>query len=435
MKNIAIERTQNYLSQIRGSVTYKAVAMGASFLAIPLMIRYLGQESYGVWSTLLTVMSWLVFFDFGVGNGVRNKVAEALAVNNSALARDYIATGCGLIGLIAAVLFFATLAGSFFVPWQHVFNTGALTEPNLRNAVQVTLAFVTLNFWLSMVNSVIGAVQKAAITALGQMISNVVALALICFLSRGNSQSITYIALVYGLSITLANAFLIGWFRRNYSQLCAFPFIIKKHVRPLLSFGLQFFVIQSAVLVVFATDKILITQLLGPQFVAQYDVTTKLFGVIVFAHALVSGPLWSAYTDAFQRNDFNWIKSMLHKQHLVFLASVALVLILGLLFGTVAEIWVGDAVRVDSRLVICAGIFTIVSVWNNVYAMLSNGIGKIRLQMITALTGMLLNVPLAFAFVKIFNMGIAGIVLANVLCLLIGSIALPVQMRLMFKNI
>ena len=34
----------------------------------------------------------------------------------------------------------------------------------------------------------------------------------------------------------------------------------------------------------------------------------KLFSVITFAHALVSGPLWSAYTDAYHRGDFVWIE-------------------------------------------------------------------------------------------------------------------------------
>jgi Na+-driven multidrug efflux pump len=111
-----------------------------------------------------------------------------------------------------------------------------------------------------------------------------------------------------------------------------------------------------------------------------------------------------------------------------------MVLMLGLMFGDVVEIWVGDAVRVDSDFVMYVGIFTIVSVWNNVYAMLSNGIGKVKLQMITALTGMLLNVPLALVFVKYFGMGVEGVVLANVICLLFGSVALPIQMYFILRK-
>lgn len=39
--DVSKERTRNYLHQIKGAVVYKAVVMLASFLAIPLMIRYL----------------------------------------------------------------------------------------------------------------------------------------------------------------------------------------------------------------------------------------------------------------------------------------------------------------------------------------------------------------------------------------------------------
>ena len=65
--DFAKERTRNYQNQINGAVFNKALAMMASFLSIPLMILYLGQEHFDVWLTLLTVMSWVVLFDRGVG--------------------------------------------------------------------------------------------------------------------------------------------------------------------------------------------------------------------------------------------------------------------------------------------------------------------------------------------------------------------------------
>ena len=143
--NASKERTRNYLHQVKGAVVYKALAMLASFLAIPMMIRYLGQEQFGVWSTLLTVMSWIVFFDLGVGNGLRNKVAEALAKNDKAEAANYIASGYSLIGLIALGVWALVTATSFFMPWQVVFNTQAIPEASLRLTVQVAVFFVVLN--------------------------------------------------------------------------------------------------------------------------------------------------------------------------------------------------------------------------------------------------------------------------------------------------
>ena len=42
-----------------------------------------------------------------------------------------------------------------------------------------------------------------------------------------------------------------------------------------------------------------------------------------------------------------------------------------------------------------------------------NGVGKIRLQLITASISIIINIPLSILFVRTFGMGIEGIVLAT----------------------
>ena len=102
---VSQDRTNNYVRQVKGSVLFKGLAVAATFLAVPLMIRYLGQEQYGIWSTLLSIMSWVVFFDLGIGNGLRNKLAESLAKHQVSEAAGYIASGYTWIGAISVLLF------------------------------------------------------------------------------------------------------------------------------------------------------------------------------------------------------------------------------------------------------------------------------------------------------------------------------------------
>ena len=308
---VSKERTRNYLFQIKGTVVYKALAMGASFLSIPLMIHYLGTEQFGVWSTLLTVMSWIVFFDLGIGNGLRNMVAETLAKNEQKEAANYIASGYSLIGLIAlGLLVFGTTA-SFALHWQIIFNTQSVAETTLRHTVQIALFFIVLNFWIGLIGALLGAIQKTSMTALGQLISNIASLLLVYILSKTTNASMSYLAAAYGVSMVTANAVLSLWFYHHHSELRPKLYFDKQHIHPLLSVGVQFFVIQLAVLVIFTTDKMLITQLFGPQFVTQYEVVFKLFSLISLVHTLISAPLWSAYTEAYQRRDMAWIKNML----------------------------------------------------------------------------------------------------------------------------
>lgn len=424
---LSAERSRNYLRQIKGAVVYKAVAMAASFLAIPLMIGYLGQERFGVWSTLLTVMSWIVFFDLGIGNGLRNKVAESLAKNERTEAALYIASGYTLIGLIALVLWVLVTSASFIISWQTVFNTHAIPEATLRSTVQIAVLFILLNFWIGLIAALLGAVQKTSLVALGQLISNVIVLLLVFVLTRITDASISQLALVYGLSLVMANILLSLWFYQRLPELRPHPYLDKRHLRPLLSVGLQFFAIQLAVLVIFTTDKMLITQLFGPQYVTQYDVLFKLFSVITFAHALVSTPLWSAYTDAYHREDFVWIKHMLHKQMMIFGGIVLAVVVLGLLAKPIIAVWIGHELVVSTSLLMTMGVFVLITTWNNIFAMLVNGVGKIRLQLYTAVAAMLMNIPLSVYFVKHLGMGLSGIVLGTICSLLLAALALPIQ--------
>src|SRR6266516_5422311 len=131
-RDVSKERTHNYIRQIKGSIVFKGLAVAISFFAVPLMIRYLGQEQFGVWSTLLSVMSWIVFFDLGLGNGLRNKLAESIAKNEKAEASSYISSAYTLIGLISIASFAVMAVITFMIPWQRVFNTHSVTEATLR---------------------------------------------------------------------------------------------------------------------------------------------------------------------------------------------------------------------------------------------------------------------------------------------------------------
>jgi O-antigen/teichoic acid export membrane protein len=323
---------------------------------------------------------------------------------------------------------------SFIIPWQIVFNTHVIPEETLRLTVQIATFFISLNFWIGLIGALLGAVQKTSLTALGQLISNTLALLLVYILVKSTDASIIYLAIVYGASLIIANILLSFWFYRQHPELRPRLFLDKQHVNPLLTVGLQFFTIQLATLVIFTTDKILITQLLGPQYVTQYEVVFKLFGVITFANALISAPLWSAYTDAYHRNDFAWIKQMLHKQRLIFGVTLLMICAMVILAKPVIALWIGREMEVPLPLVITMGFFVMISAWNNVYAMLVNGVGKIKPQLYTAIIAMLLNIPLALLFTKQLQLGLSGIVLATCVSLLFAAVVLPIQVQRMIRN-
>jgi len=431
---VSQERTRNYVRQIKGSAIFKGMAVAASFFSFPLMIHYLGQEQFGVFSTLLSVMSWVVFFDLGIGNGLRYKVAESLAKNKIEEAASYISSGYSLIGLIAASLFVLVALGSFYIPWQAVFNTHSIREVDLQHTVLLVAFFVLFNFWIGLVNQIIDAVQKSSVVIFGQFATNLLALIFVFALIKTTEASIFLLAISYGFSLVLTNSAMNFWFFHKRKDLVPKLSIERKHARPLLSLGGQYFVIQLAVLILYSSDKIIVTQLIGPESVTQYDAVFKLFSIISLAFSLMTAPLASAYSDAYHRQDLAWIKQTLKLQFkIIFWFSLA-ALILIVLATKIITLWIGAVINPPISLIISMGIFVLIFAWSVNFAYVLNATGKIKMQLYLAVFSMLANIPLAILLVKYFEMGSSGVVWANNICMLPFAVLGPMQVFNILRN-
>lgn len=429
------KRTNNYLKQIKGSVLFKLGAILASFIAMPIMIKYLGMEMFGIWATMLTLISWVMLFDLGIGNGLKNKVSESLAKNDTNLASAYISTAYVVIGLVSLVLLVIFLVLSFWVPWQGVFNTNTVSEESLRMAVISLSFFVFFNFWLSLVNQIYHGIQKSSVVVLGQFLSNFSALIVIFLLYKHAPISLTYMVFAYGGSLISANigiSCFLFYKRRDLKP--RFGLFDNHKIKPLLSLGLNFFIIQIAVLAIFMTDKILITQLLGPAEVTPYEVVFKLFSVITIVHGLILAPLWPAYTDAYHKNDFHWIRKTLRNQLKIFLILSLLTILMIAIAPKIISLWIGSSLNIDDTLYLFMGLFIIISVWSNVFAYFVNAIGALRVQTITAVISGIGNIPLSIYFAKNLDMGLSGIVLGTACSLSLFAIFGAVQVYLIMKK-
>ncbi|MFN2424620.1 MAG: polysaccharide biosynthesis protein, partial [Cryomorphaceae bacterium] len=74
-----------------------------------------------------------------------------------------------------------------------------------------------------------------------------------------------------------------------------------------------FFILQGASLVVFMTDNVIISQVLGPEEVPAYNVSYRYFNFAAVFFALITTPFWSAFTDAFIKRDMEWIRRMVRR--------------------------------------------------------------------------------------------------------------------------
>jgi len=422
------QRTKNYFLQVRNSVVYKLLGVAISFIAVPLMIRYLGNERYGIWSTMLSIFSWIVLFDVGIGNGLRNKLTESLAKDDIENAKKYVSTGYIALGAISFFLFVVFIVCSQYINWQVVFNTNKIDLSELKTAVTLAGSFIIINFWLSLINQIINGLQKTSLVVFNQFLSNLLSLVFVAILYFFFQSSLTLLVLFYGFSLLFSNLLITFFVFKKYDFL--FPTLkkfSKDCIKSITLLGAKFFIIQIAAIVIFTTDKILITQLFGPDQVTTYDVVFKLFSIITMAHNIIMSPLWSAYSDAYHREDFAWIRKTIKNQLKLYALFVLGTIVLIFLAKKIIYLWIGNSVQVDNMLIIAMGAFVLVSTWNNLFAYFINATNNLKIQIITSIIAMIINIPLSIFIVKKYNIGTYGIVIGTIISLLFFAVFGSVQ--------
>lgn len=412
------QRTMNYFLQVRNSVFYKLLGVAISFIAVPLMIRYLGNERYGIWSTMLSIFSWIILFDVGIGNGLRNKLTESLAKGSLEDAKRYVSTGYIALGAISFFLFVVFIVCGQNINWQVVFNTNRVGLSELKTSVTLAGSFIIINFWLSLINQVLNGLQKTSLVVFNQFMSNLFSLIFVAILYYFFQSSLILLIFFYGFSLLSSNLLMTFFVFKKYDFL--FPTLkkfSKDCIKSITLLGAKFFIIQIAAIIIFTTDKILITQLFGPDQVTIYDVVFKLFSVITMAHNIITGPLWAAYSDAFHKGEISWIRKTLHQQLKIFIVIVLCALLLALFAKHIIKVWIGKDFYVSSTLIYAMTIFVIVSTWNNIYAYLINATNKLNVQIITSIIAMVTNIPFSIILVKHYHFGTEGVIYGSVAAL------------------
>lgn len=427
-------RTRIIKKNIVYSFLLKFLSIGLSFILLPLTIHYLTEVEYGIWITLFTVMNWINFLDMGLGLGLRNKLAEAISRNDLSEIKTYLSTGIfAMIGMgsILLVIFFV---GIHLVNMQSIFNTKEISEQDLYISTLFTGVFVILAFILSIINQIYYAYQKAAITGAIQIIHNLIMLGIVYYLTLQPIHNLFYFVLSFGVAVLSSRIiFIVYFFRKNKSIIPKFKYLKLDRLKNISSLGIKFFVIQIVCIAMFSSSNILITQCLGPEYVRSYDIVFKIFSFITMAHGIICAPLWNAYTDAYVKKDFIWIRSIIKKMIYIMIPIILGGLILIWKIEWIIKIWIRNTdILIPQYLAIFMGLYMIISCWNNIWATFLNGIGNINIQLYASIISVLIMLPLSWYLMKVI--GVSGMVCAIFICLFLSGIPQMVQVYFLLKK-
>ncbi len=409
----SLNRSRTVKKNAYYSLGLKIVGFSLSFLTLPLTLHYLSTVEYGVWITLFSIMNWINMLDIGIGLGMRNKLAYAISLGDNEGARYYISTGLFSIATIGAILLILTVTLASNINMQYVFNTVEIDSHELYIAVLWTGIFLIASFVLGIINQIYYAYQKAAVTGLISVVNGILLLGIIYVLTLQENHSLTYFVFGFGIAIVLSKViFWVLFFREHKEVIPSWQYVRFSGLKEITNLGIKFFIIQLCSIIGFSFSNVLITQLLGPEYVRTYDVIFKLFNISVAVQGLIVSPLWSAYTDAYAKKDYVWMKRIFWKS--LYISGVITIgmLVVALFIDDLLYLWLSMYFDYSAMLIIGMIVYHMLSMISYACCMLVNGIGRLTMQMYGWFLEALLLIPSTFFFTHYLGMNIEGVIWA-----------------------
>lgn len=423
------QRTLQAKKNIAVSFGLKGFSILVSFLLVPLTLNYLNPTKYGIWLTLSSIIGWFGFFDIGLGNGLRNKLAEAFAQKDYKKAEIYVSTTYAILTLIIGIVYLFFLIINNFIDWSAILNTTPELAKELNWIALITFTFFSLRFILKIIGVILTADQLPAYNNIFDFAGNLISLIVIYIISKFSFGSLLYISIAYSAAPALVMIIAsFYFFKGKYKSLKPkIKSVDFKYFNSLAGLGFKFFILQLATLVIFTTDNMIITQVLGPAEVTPYNIAFKYFSIPTMIFTIILTPYWSAFTDAYIKKDMVWIKNVIKKLSVIWIFITVGVLFMITIAKQIYLLWIGDKVYIPLTLSILMGVYAILSTWNNIFAFFINGTGKIKLQMYYAVFAMIINIPASIFFAKNMGLGSSGVILGTCTSLIIGTIFSPIQ--------
>lgn len=426
---IKSDRTKNISKHVLLSAFYKGGHILCTFLLVPLTIDFLDSENYGVWLTLSSFIAWFSFFDIGLGNGLRNKFAHARAAEDTELAKGYVSTAYYSIGLICLIFLVFSLIFSFFIDWTKVFNTSVELRNSLAILMPIVFGCFSLQLILRLITSIYIGDQDHSINGKISFIIAALSLFIVWLLTKTASSSLLLFGILFS-ALPIAFYFILNVYAFAGKYEVFKPNIKywnRKYFKDIFGLGINFFIVQISVLVLFSTDNFIITQLFGPTEVVPYNIAYKYIGLSNMIFTILLTPYWSSITEAYVKDELDWIRNAMKNLTLFIFGVIAFIIVLVIFAPWVYELWIGDKVIIPVSLTLSMGLFFIVLSGYSPFNFFINGVGKIRLHMYTMCIAAIINIPLSILLVKATKLGVSAVIISTTICVLPNVLLLPIQ--------
>jgi O-antigen/teichoic acid export membrane protein len=400
----ASKENKVFISNTFFNIIFIGIKIGIGLITISILLKYLGEERFGIWQTILSISTFFSLLNFGYSNGLRNLITKLIIKNkekeiSKAIGATYILVS--KIVAISAIILLPSLY--FFLNPKSLFLGTTIASNEINISLLIFLSFFLFNIILNLSESIAFGIQKSYLASLFQTISVFFSLILVYIIGKNNEINLIQVAFIFG--VTQSTAYIIFIIFQKIKWNINIDFKSSYSLKETNKLSFHFFIAHLLSVAFLSIDNFIISSTLGAEETAGFSIVTKIFFTLITIFSILLIHFWNSVTEAYEKTKFLWI---LNKVKILIKISF-LFFFVGLLISFFQEnilfLWLGE-----NNLNLISSTFYLYTVYllfhciNAVFVNIQNGLGFLKIQIITAILALIIYIMTCY-FVDIVYYG------------------------------
>jgi O-antigen/teichoic acid export membrane protein len=373
-----------------------------NLISIPVQIRLLGAEAYGLVGFVISLQAFLMILDFGLSTTVVREVASDSSSDYRG-SRHLIQTSASIYWLIAIVIgVFLVLASNWLV--NHWFKLDELSITDAENALKILGIWLLFTWPFVLYTSILTGLQRLDVVNALRVISQTIMQGggiLVLLISKDLSFFLIWLALSSAISTIVA----VMITKRLVPSLSLWPRISSAVLGKIWRFSMDINLITILAIVFTQTDRLLIGRLLPIGMLGHYNAAYNISRGVAVIQGFFNSAVLPALASDHKEGELTILRRHYYRYSQTLVYAVTLPSLILIFFANpLLRFWVsGDTAEHASRTLVFLGVGFLLNATMSAAYSLSVAIGNTKIPLTVNLLAVGFYLPLLYISIRDFG--------------------------------